>query len=685
MTVSDKARATGFKELVAVDEMHAIGALMYLYEYQTSDEQASGDTKWDNDVGFSGADSEILSSFAEQYRAKQGLSPKQISFLQKMMQKYWRQCEGRFEPLPNNWERNSRRKDEKETGAGSKAKGKHVMMKDDVLEIRFPYDPTTVAEVKTISGRRFKADNKNDKHWTAPREIETVKRLAKMGFEIQDELITWADEASVEVETREVDAGIPGLKMDLYGFQTEGVQFIEDRNGRAIVGDEMGLGKTPQSLAWLQLHPEARPAVIIVPASLKLNWEREANRWMTDPKVQIISGKPNRNPVKLSGDLIVINYDILPNDTEKIKMANGQTKKVELAGSGWVDYLTEMNPVAVILDECHYIKNAKALRTKACQKIAKGAKHVICLSGTPIVNRPIEFFNALRIVDKQLFPSFFKYAERYCGATANEYGWDFSGASNTKELHKILTDTVMVRRLKKDVLKDLPEKQRTVIPMEIENREEYDRAFEDFLNWLKGESEDGEKAVEKAEAAEALVKIEKLKQLVMRGKAKECSRWIENFLESGEKLVVFTTHRKVIDGLYKKFKDVAVKLDGGTSMTDRQAAVDSFQSDPSVLLFIGNIKAAGVGITLTEASNVCFVELPWSPGELDQAEDRTHRIGQESDSVNIWYLVADKTVEDDIAELLDTKRTVLKAVLDGAEVETGSLLMDLLKGYAGDE
>ena len=320
----------------------------------------------------------------------------------------------------------------------------------------------------------------------------------------------------------------------------------------------------------------------------------------------------------------------------------------------------------------------------ACLNIAKSASNVICLSGTPVVNRPREFFTTLSMVRPELFPSFWDYAKTYCDAKNNGWGWDFSGSSNTEQLHSKLTDSIMIRRLKRDVLKELPDKVRSVIPLALTNQAEYDKASEDFLVWLCGQ-EDGENKAAKAAQAETLTRISALKQLTAKGKTKPVLEWINDFLNStDEKLILFCWHKSMADKIHKAFTGSIVKVTGSESKEQRQEAVDRFQEEPSCRLLVGNIKAAGVGLTLTAASNVAFVELPWTPGDLTQAEDRAHRIGQK-EVVNIYYLLAQGTIEEDMAEILDHKRAVLAEVLDGdfkvTEDESSmiSMLLDKVK------
>jgi SNF2 family DNA or RNA helicase len=236
----------------------------------------------------------------------------------------------------------------------------------------------------------------------------------------------------------------------------------------------------------------------------------------------------------------------------------------------------------------------------------------------------------------------------------------------------------MIRRKKADVLKDLPTKVRSFVPMEIDNLKKYKVVEADFIEWVKREK--GLAAAEKAENAEALAKISALKQLAAEGKMKQAIDWIKDHLDTNGKLVVFAVHKKTIDRLMNELADYnPVKVDGSVSQENRQLAVDTFQNDPRCRVFIGNINAAGVGLTLTAASSVAFAEVAWSPGEHDQAEDRIHRIGQTADSVNAYYLLAGGTIEETMARLIDSKRKVLDQVLDGIETNSKNLLGELIE------
>lgn len=557
------------------------------------------------------------------------------------------------------------------------------------LHITFPYNTEDLENIKSLKGRNFVKD-KRQPYWTIPYSIGVVEALIYWGFTLDETLTSekvikdLAKKLEKAEKTQKVDIEmvrtksanrlrrtkikIKGLQTPLLPFQEGGVCLLEEKNGRALLADEMGLGKTCQSLAWTLLHPEKKPIIIVTPASLKLNWVAEIKKFLPPgQKVQVLYG---RKTEPVTGEFILINYDIL---------------------TYWIEELSLINAQVLITDECHFYKNPDAKRTKAVKRLAKGIPHFIPISGTPAENRPIELYNAINLVEPV---PFWEYAHRYCAAkkinlpVKNKKGqkiviskWDFSGATNTKELYRFLTDRIMIRRLRANVMPELPKKIRSIVPIELtkKSQEVYDTVEADFLVWLAETR--GEKAAKKARNAEALTKIESLKQVALQGKMDKAINWIEDFMDSGEKLVVFTTHTKAINTLMRQFGDIAVRIDGSVRTSDRQALVDKFQEDPTCRLFVGNLKAAGVGFNLTASYNVCFLEMGWTPGGLDQGEDRVCRIGQKADSVNIYYLIAHGTIEEKIAGMLDSKRKILDRILDGKVTETTSLLTDLLAKY----
>ncbi len=536
---------------------------------------------------------------------------------------------------------------------------KKASVQASIIKIEFDFDMNLINKIKAIPGRRFVTEGPRCKYWTCPLNIDSIQTLQELGFECDTKIKEFKEATVVDVAALK-KIKIPGIQKTLFPYQNIGVSFIETKNGRCLIADDPGLGKTAQSLGWLQLHPEKRPAVIVVPASLKLNWERECQIWMKNPKVQILSGK---TPGKITGEILIINYDIV---------------------KAWVKSFKDIKMQVLILDEAHKVKNPTAQRTKAVKSLAKIAPHIIALTGTPIENRPMELYNTIWMIDPTICGTKKAFGKTYCGGYFNGFGWDFNGSSNVQELHAKLTSTIMIRRKKADVLKDLPAKVRGFIPMEIGNRSVYARAEADFIGWVKKEK--GLKAAEKAQNAEALVKIAALKQIAAEGKMVNTVEWIKDHLETTSKLVVFAVHKKAIELLMGELKEFnPVKIDGSVTQEGRQGAVDTFQNDPGCRVFIGNIQAAGIGLTLTAASSLAFVEIGWSPGEMDQAEDRIHRIGQLASSVNIYYLLSQGTIEETIARLIDSKRKIVDAVMDGIETTTQNLLGELMDAYSTAE
>jgi len=424
----------------------------------------------------------------------------------------------------------------------------------------------------------------------------------------------------------------------LYPFQKRGVKKIIRFHGRVLLADEMGLGKTIQTLSYLSRTPSALPAIVICPASAKLVWKSEAKKH-THLTCSILNGKTPQ-PIKHAKDLTIINYDIL---------------------TSWKDILKAMSHPTMILDECHYIKSWRANRTKAVLNLAKNKPHILALSGTPLTNRPKELYNILHLLIPQHFPSFVSYAWRYCNRRMTPWGWDDNGASHLDELHTKLKDTCMIRRRKKQVLKELPDKQRSVVLLPV-NLKEYHRAENDFLNWL---SEQDMVKAKKAANAQALVQLGYLKRLAAELKMKGVIDWMDDYFEGTDaKLVVFAYHKNIIQTLYQKYKKIAVVLDGNTPPTLRQSNIQKFQQDKHTRLFIGQIIAAGTAITLTAASTAAFIELDWTPGNHIQAEDRLHRIGQKHHT-QLYYIVSKGTIEEDLCSIIQKKAKTISSVLDG--------------------
>jgi SWI/SNF-related matrix-associated actin-dependent regulator 1 of chromatin subfamily A len=442
------------------------------------------------------------------------------------------------------------------------------------------------------------------------------------------------------------------MRTKLMKFQVRGVRFIEKLNGRALIGDDMGLGKTIQSIAWMVLHPEVRPVLIVCPASIKYNWQREL--WVhAHLRSQVLEGS---TPYDIRRDIVIINYDILHH---------------------WKKVLFKFKPQLFVVDECHYIKTPNIKRTRTCLAFSRRCKHMLALSGTPIINRPIEFFPVLNMLDSEEWRFRMSYAFRYCDPHRGFMGrgWDLSGASHLEELHERVSK-IMIRRTKAEVLPELPKKRRTYLRLKTD-LSEYRRAEAEFLLWL--EETEGKEAALRAQGALALVQLGKLKKLAAQAILPLGIDWISSFLEeSDQKLVAFAIHRSILSKLTEAFPRAAVISGEVSSARERQKEAERFQKDPKCRLLLGGLRPAGTGWTLTAASTTVFFEVGWTPGEHDQAEDRVHRIGQKADSVSAYYLVPMGTVVEDTLELIEKKRKIISQAVDGEAFSTHDNTVDQL-------
>lgn len=650
--------ADEIKQRIKADDLFTIGALLKLHSLQTPDEQAIRGTAHDNALGFNALDAPILSDIAQFYLRRGKLSPKQVALIRPKLYKYCKQLSsiGGLEPVKkNSWE-NKR---------SSETRKKYVEERESEIKVVFPYDPDLVATIRTIPGRRY---NKDGKYWVIPKTVSAVTVLVENNFDISDELNDWWESYKDVKNMNPDDVHLEGFQTELYPFQKQGLAFIESREGKALIADDMGLGKTVQALAWLHKHPEYRPALIIVPASVKLHWRNKALMFMNpEPDISILQGQ-TPNPIDVGDDLVVINYDIVDH---------------------WKEVLLKKGFKSLILDEVHRTKNPQAKRSAAVMRIAKRIDNVIALTGTPILNRPIEIFNCLKMLRPQMFKSKWAFAKRYCDLRHNGFGWEMNGATHKEELHRILAEEIMIRRMKSEVLTELPDKQRIPMPIEMDAGmwRHYHSAERDFLAYL---ADVDPNKVSSASRAQVLAKIEKLKQIALEGKMGESMKWIDDFLEdSGEKLVVFAVHQDAVDSLMEAYKGKAVKIDGRIAQSKRQGIVERFQSDPNIRLFVGNIQAAGEGIDGLQhvCSNAAFLELPWTPGMLEQASDRIYRMEQKAESVNVYYLIVSGTIEERMMRVLDSKRQIIQEIVDGIAAEDqestlSALLEDFRNGQA---
>ena len=440
-------------------------------------------------------------------------------------------------------------------------------------------------------------------------------------------------------------------------YQRAGVAYAQGcwAAGRgALIGDEMGLGKTIQAIGLINITPDIKSVLIVCPNTLKLNWARELKKWLTRPMSVEVQYS---NKAFSRADIVIVNYDTIHKFLPDIANRNWDLR---------------------VCDESQYVKNPKARRTKAT--LSTRAARKVSLTGTPIENRPIEVWPVLNDLDPVSWPktNFFQFARRYCAAKQNGFGWDFSGHSNEAELQHKLRSTIMVRRLKKDVLTELPAKQRQVIELDAAGSKELLALEESMvaereaaLVELRARVElarAGESREEYAEAVHALRRgqgaafedMAEIRHKVALAKLPQCLAFIEDAMESG-KVLVFAHHLDVVAGIVAKFPQAAV-ITGETPAAKRMEQVDRFQTDAECNIFVGNL-AAAEGLTLTAGAHVIFVEMQWVPGKHAQMEDRAHRIGQK-DSVLCSYLVLEGSLDAHMSRTIVEKLSVIDACLD---------------------
>lgn len=521
--------------------------------------------------------------------------------------------------------------------------------------------PANSAQVKA-TGMHF--DYRSKKWWTGLTEVAKNFEIyadgraqAKFGAEAKQIAFSKAMDANIVIPAPD------GL--EYLGFQKGGVAYAYERPD-TLIADEMGLGKTIQVMGLINLDPTIQNILIVPPAGLLLNWERELLKWLTR---------------KLSGDYAVGGK--LPNS--QIVLANYELikrLKPQILARSWD---------LIVFDESHYCKNPEAMRTKAClgkqdadddgtRHFSLEARRRLFLTGTPIMNRPIELWPMLRVADPEgLGANFHLFGKKFCKGWDAPWGWDYNGAGNLDLLQERLRAKIMIRRLKKDVLKELPPKRRQIVILpadtvkaavraELDYFDKHKDVILDALAKVETDQIDGTEAQfnEAASDLKAMPKtsfevISKLRHDTALAKIPFAIKHLENELEQSEKVVVFAHHHDVIRALAEHFKDAAVQCHGLMTLQQKQQSVDRFQDDPKCKLFIGAITVA-VGYTLTAGDYCLIIEEDWRPGVVSQAEDRLHRIGQKK-SVLIQHLCFDGSLDAHMVTKIIEKQAIIEAAL----------------------
>jgi SWI/SNF-related matrix-associated actin-dependent regulator 1 of chromatin subfamily A len=498
-----------------------------------------------------------------------------------------------------------------------------------------------------------------DKIWCEKLLCETEKAFHIWGKILDGENLSamWLPKAAVVQEEKKLNRVIDYSKYDVRPPMDHQKVAIEKllANDKFILADDMGLGKTTSAVI-ASIESDVKKVLIVCPASLKINWKREIANY-SDKKVLIVEGRKWGSTF----DYYIINYDIIKNYHTTDKSEDSDDYKL---------LVNEKFDLAIV-DEAHYISNATANRTRLLNDVLEQIPKVWLLTGTPMTSRPINYFNLLKIVESPLTLNWQSYVRRYCKGyqfnVGNRKVWNTSGASNLDELRE-RTKHVVLRRMKTDIL-DLPEKIVTPVFVELTSKM-YDEELEEFTRITNDKKNDETITV-------TLNRLMKIRQLIAYEKIPYTCELIDKFVEQGKKVIVMTNFTMSLDMLHEKYKKISVTLDGRMNKDKRQENVDRFQSDDKIKVFIGNIKAAGVGITLTAAEVVIMNDLSFVPADHAQGEDRAYRYGQKN-SVLVYYPVFENTVEKIIYNILQKKKNVIDQVMGDGEYSE-SFSKDLLK------
>jgi SWI/SNF-related matrix-associated actin-dependent regulator 1 of chromatin subfamily A len=460
------------------------------------------------------------------------------------------------------------------------------------------------------------------------------------------------------------------LRVEPYEYQKEGILFGLDRR-RILIGDEPGLGKTLQSIGIVDTAG-AYPCLVICPSSLKINWQREFEKF-TSRKALVLDNATRTSWPYLLGmgmfNVAIVNYESL----KKFFVWDIKGGKTFMLKD--VVFNRDINIFkSVIMDESHRLKDPTAQQTMFTRGIVEGKEWRILLSGTPVVNHAQDLVAQLAIMGRLVSD----FGGR--GKFIAEYGDN----ENLSELSDKLYSSCMIRREKSKVLTQLPDKQRTDLHVEISNREEYDAAATDLAAYLREYIGCTDREIRRKMRMKALVEFMTLRSLASKGKVKQATDFIRNFLANGKPLIVFCSLKEIVKELQKQFPD-AVRVTGDDSMQEKQASVDAFQSGQAQLI-ICSIKAAGVGLTLTASSNVAFVEFPWTYADCCQCEDRAHRIGQK-DNVNCYYLIGRNTIDPVLYRIIHKKRSIANQIMASEDdIPTDEMYFDeLVNNFLNDD
>ena len=420
---------------------------------------------------------------------------------------------------------------------------------------------------------------------------------------------------------------------------------------RFILADDMGLGKTTSTII-AALETKVKKILIICPASLKINWQREIENY-TDRSVYIAEGKH----FSTEHDFVIVNYDILKNFYDLKDKENS--------------LITKSNFELIVIDEAHYIQNGQAQRTKLVNSFVKKVDKLWLLTGTPMTSRPMNYYNLLHLIESPVAQNWMAYAIRYCQGyqfkAGNRKIWNVSGASNLEELRD-RTSRQVLRRLKTEVL-DLPDKIISPIYLRLKSKL-YEGLMGEYYDWYKNKKE------ESSSLTVQFSKLMKVRQVIAEEKINDTIELAQNIIDQDKKVIIFTNFTDTLQKIHSHFGKQSVYLDGSCTKPQRQYAVDQFQENDKIKVFVGNLRAAGVGITLTAGEAVIMNDLSFVPSDHDQAQDRAYRYGQKN-SVSVYYPIFENTIEGVIYDMLSKKKNIIDTVM-GDNIEDKGDFVELL-------
>lgn len=539
-----------------------------------------------------------------------------------------------------------------------------ITLTPNCYKVAFQYHPLLVACCKRIPSAHYIGDGK---YWEVSSNDAQYLRI----------MAQWAKEKNLIRQVRWMKDDEPvqsyeplpmpqltvphNLLVAPYEYQKEGIAYALQKK-RCIMGDEPGLGKTAQAIGTLTASG-AFPALVICPASLKVNWQREFKRfggidsvilndsnravWQNILRMKRMDGKP-------MAQVVITNYESLK---KYFVRRHIRQERFTLRSVVFDERINLFR--SIIIDESHKCKSSSTQQSKYVQGIAEGKEYVLELTGTPVVNNNEDLVQQLRIMNRlDDFGGYQRFVDRYCQGMNN--------SSHVKELNMRLRTLCFFRRQKKDVLTQLPDKTRTYLVTEISNQKEYHAAEKDVIKYLKDYKNADDEKLQRAIRGDIMVRMNILKQVSARGKIDSACEVIHSTIDGGQKLIVFCFLKEVVAALKREFPS-AVTVTGDDNDRQKQASVDKFQQDESCKLIILNYRSGGTGLTLTAASNVLFVEFPWTFADCCQAEDRAHRNGQKN-AVTCTYLLGDGTIDEYMYNLIQTKKNIANGVT-GTEEE----------------